>query len=50
VVLALGFRVNKELAKELEGKVGALYLVGDCVEPRGIKEAIEEGFCIGREI
>jgi 2,4-dienoyl-CoA reductase (NADPH2) len=50
VVLAVGLRANKELAEELRGKAAALYLVGDCVEPRRIGEAIEEGFCIGREI
>ena len=49
-VLAVGFTANKELAQELEGRVAALYSVGDCVEARMIREAIEEGFCIGMEI
>ena len=49
-VLAVGFRADKKLAEELRGKVPALYSVGDCVEPRRIKEAIEEGFCVGMEI
>ena len=50
VVLAVGFEADRELAEELKGKVAALYSVGDCVQPHGIKEAIEEGFCVGREI
>jgi len=49
-VLAVGFTANKELADELEGRVAALYSIGDCLEARMIREAIEEGFCIGMEI
>jgi len=44
VVIALGMKANKELAEELKGKVGEVYLVGDCVEPRKITEGIGEGF------
>lgn len=50
VVLAVGFKANKQLIEELKGKVSEFYSVGDCVKPRLIKEAIEEGFCIGRKI
>jgi len=50
VVLAVGFKPNKELGEKLSGKVPALYSIGDCVEPRRIREAIEEGFCLAREI
>ncbi len=50
VVLAVGFAANKELAPKLEGRVAALYSVGDCVEARMIREAIEEGFRVGMEI
>ena len=50
VVLAVGFESNKGLAEELEGKVPSLQLIGDCNEPRKIKEAIEEGFCVGMGI
>jgi 2,4-dienoyl-CoA reductase (NADPH2) len=50
VVLAVGFTPNKELGERLRGKVPTLYSIGDCVEPRRIREAIEEGFCLGREI
>jgi len=50
VVLAAGFKSNKELGEKLSGKVPAPYSIGDCVEPRRIKEAIEEGFVLAREI
>ena len=50
IVLAIGTRPDKELAKELEGKVTELHLIGDCVEPHQIMEAIKDGFHIAREI
>ena len=50
VVLAVGFKPIKGLGEKLSGKVPAPYSIGDCVEPRRIKEAIEEGFRLAREI
>ena len=53
VLLALGLKENTALAKELEGKVPAVYLIGDAVEGSGIKrirEAIATGFEIGSSI
>ena len=50
VVLAAGAKPRDELACELEGKVAALYSVGDCVEPRLIREAIGEGARAGLEL
>jgi NADPH-dependent 2,4-dienoyl-CoA reductase/sulfur reductase-like enzyme len=50
MVLAVGFTPNKELGERLRGKVPTLYSIGDCIEPRRIREAIEEGFRLGREI
>ena len=44
VVLAVGMEPITELARSLEGKVEEVHLVGDCVEPRRIGEAITEGF------
>jgi 2,4-dienoyl-CoA reductase-like NADH-dependent reductase (Old Yellow Enzyme family)/thioredoxin reductase len=41
---------NQRLYQELSGKISKIHLVGDCVEPRRIKEAIEEGFRIGLEV
>lgn len=43
IVLATGGRPNKTLAQSLRGKVPKLFEVGDCVEPRRLLEAIQEG-------
>jgi 2,4-dienoyl-CoA reductase (NADPH2) len=50
VVLAAGFKSSKGLGEKLSGRVPALYSIGDCIEPRRIREAIEEGFRLAREI
>ncbi len=50
VVLATGANPNDELVKLLKGKVPRLVSVGDCVTPRGIREAVEEGYRAGMEI
>ena len=50
VVLAAGAKPRDELACKLEGKVAALYSVGDCVEPRMIREAVGEGARAGLEV
>jgi 2,4-dienoyl-CoA reductase-like NADH-dependent reductase (Old Yellow Enzyme family)/thioredoxin reductase len=52
VVLAAGMRNNNDLAEELkaEGAIEELYLVGDCILPRTVKEAIEEGTIAARNI
>ena len=44
VVLALGTTPVNALASALRGKVKQLYIVGDAKEPRGIREAIADGF------
>ena len=50
VVLAAGSTPNNELAEALNGKVDRVVLVGDCVEPRSIMEAIAEGFRAGLNV
>jgi pyruvate/2-oxoglutarate dehydrogenase complex dihydrolipoamide dehydrogenase (E3) component len=47
VVLAAGSTPNTELRAALKGKVAQVLSVGDCVEPRSIMEAVEEGFKAG---
>ena len=47
VVLAAGARPNTELLTSVEGKVAQVLPVGDCVKPRGIREAVEEGYRAG---
>ena len=43
IVLATGATPNKALGKSLKGKYLEFAEIGDCVEPRRICEAIEEG-------
>ncbi len=50
VVLAVGFKANYTLDEKIRERVPEVYSIGDCVKPRTIKEAIEEGFHIGRKI
>jgi 2,4-dienoyl-CoA reductase-like NADH-dependent reductase (Old Yellow Enzyme family)/thioredoxin reductase len=50
VVLAAGSTPNNDLVEALRGKVDRLIPVGDCVEPRSIMEAVEEGFKAGLAI
>jgi 2-enoate reductase len=50
IVLALGFRPDSTLQDSLEGKVPELFVIGDCVKPRNIIDAIWEGFHASRVI
>ena len=50
IVLALGYQSDASLARELEGRVPELYVIGDAVEPRSAVEAIREGAEVGRRI
>jgi pyruvate/2-oxoglutarate dehydrogenase complex dihydrolipoamide dehydrogenase (E3) component len=50
VILALGLESNQELLKPLRESFGEVYVVGDCVEPRKIYQAIHEGAFAGRAI
>jgi 2,4-dienoyl-CoA reductase-like NADH-dependent reductase (Old Yellow Enzyme family)/thioredoxin reductase len=49
VVLAAGAGSNSALYGALRGEV-PVYVAGDAIEPRGIREAIHEGAAIGRDI
>ena len=44
IVLATGAKPDNALFEELKGKVLRIYQIGDCVEPRKIRDAIDEGF------
>jgi 2,4-dienoyl-CoA reductase-like NADH-dependent reductase (Old Yellow Enzyme family)/thioredoxin reductase len=50
IVLATGATPNTELAAELQGQNIALHVIGDCVTPGKISEAIRDGARVGREI
>ncbi|MFC1937131.1 FAD-dependent oxidoreductase [Chloroflexota bacterium] len=47
VVLATAAKPGNELAEQLKRKVAKLYVIGDCVAPRRIVDAIHEGFRVG---
>ena len=47
VVLARGLLAKAELYGELRGKVREIYLIGDSVEPRRVREATREGYRVG---
>jgi len=50
VVLAVGLKSEKTHLDSFLGKAAEIHYVGDCVKPRTIKEAIEEGFKVGMKI
>lgn len=50
IVLAAGSIPDQELYQEIKGRTAEVYLAGDCVEPRKIRDAIADGYRIGLEI
>ncbi|MDD4996573.1 MAG: FAD-dependent oxidoreductase [Syntrophales bacterium] len=50
VVLAVGLKADPALTEKFRSTAPEVFLIGDCVEPRMIKEAIEEGFAVGMKI
>jgi len=50
LVFATGGTSNDQLYHSLEGVIPKLFRAGDCVQPRGIMEAIDEGMQIGLRI
>ena len=50
IVLAAGAVPDKALYPKIEGEVTEIKLIGDCVSPRNIREAIREGYQAGMTI
>jgi len=50
VILAAGAKSDDKLFEQIKGKIKEVYKVGDCVEPRQIGEAVEEGMRIGMSL
>jgi 2,4-dienoyl-CoA reductase (NADPH2) len=50
VVLAVGLKSDPALPGKFRSAAPEVFSIGDCVEPRMIKEAIEEGFAVGMKI
>ena len=50
IVLALGSTPVRDLADVLEEKGIAFSMIGDCCQPRNIKQAIYQGALVGRQV
>ena len=50
VVIAAGYKADPKKIEQFQGIAAEIYSVGDCVHARMIKDAIEEGFNIGKSI
>ncbi|MBA4396641.1 MAG: NADH:flavin oxidoreductase [Syntrophus sp. (in: bacteria)] len=50
VILAVGLKSDPKLPEKFLSAAPDVFVIGDCVEPRMIKEAIEEGFTVGMKI
>jgi 2,4-dienoyl-CoA reductase-like NADH-dependent reductase (Old Yellow Enzyme family)/thioredoxin reductase len=49
VVVAAGMKSERQLAEDLQGMT-EVHLIGDCKEPRNMREAIAEGYVVGLKI
>ena len=47
VILAVGYKPNDTLFREIEGKLAGVYCIGDAVSPQRIREAINAGYRAG---
>ncbi|MFN8533940.1 MAG: FAD-dependent oxidoreductase [Dehalococcoidia bacterium] len=50
IVLAAGVDPNLDLDRALDGSISEVYRIGDCLEPRDILEAINEGARVGHTV
>ena len=50
VVLALGATPNVSLSQKVQGSVAEVHVIGDCVEPRRIYEAVHEAWWVATRI
>jgi 2,4-dienoyl-CoA reductase-like NADH-dependent reductase (Old Yellow Enzyme family)/NADPH-dependent 2,4-dienoyl-CoA reductase/sulfur reductase-like enzyme len=50
VVLSLGFQARRKTVQTLKGLAREVYVVGDCQNPRNLKEAIHDAFNVAVEI
>lgn len=50
IVLAAGATADQSLYQQIQGKYKVVQLVGDCVSPRTIRDAVTEGYQVGSVI
>jgi 2,4-dienoyl-CoA reductase-like NADH-dependent reductase (Old Yellow Enzyme family)/thioredoxin reductase len=50
VVLAVGLKSDPALLEKFRSAAPEVFCIGDCIEPRMIREALDEGFAVGMKI
>ena len=50
VVVAVGLEVDGAAVEALRASAPEVHLIGDCVEPRKVYQAVTEGFLVGRQV
>ncbi len=50
MVIAVGMKSERQLVENIEGIVPEIHVVGDCIEPRRIREAITDGYRAGLKL
>jgi NADPH-dependent 2,4-dienoyl-CoA reductase/sulfur reductase-like enzyme len=50
IVIAIGMKSESQLAESLKTTVPEIHLIGDCINPRRIREAIADGCSVGLKI
>jgi 2,4-dienoyl-CoA reductase-like NADH-dependent reductase (Old Yellow Enzyme family)/thioredoxin reductase len=50
IVIAVGMKSEGKLVEEIQGIVPEIHVVGDCIEPRRIREAITDGYSVGLKL
>jgi 2,4-dienoyl-CoA reductase-like NADH-dependent reductase (Old Yellow Enzyme family)/thioredoxin reductase len=50
IVIAVGMKSERRLVEEIQGIVPEMHVVGDCIEPRKIREAITDGYSVGLKL
>jgi 2-enoate reductase len=50
VVLAVGFKPRTQIVEALKDLTSEVYIIGDCVEARKIRQAIADGWCVARRV
>jgi len=50
VVIAVGMKSERQVAEIVKGIMPEIHVIGDCVEPRKIREAITDGYSVGLKL
>jgi 2,4-dienoyl-CoA reductase-like NADH-dependent reductase (Old Yellow Enzyme family)/thioredoxin reductase len=50
IVIAVGMKSERRLVEEIQGIVPEIHVVGDCIEPRKIREGISDGYSVGLKL